>query len=957
MPGTLGTISGTVRLDVRHAVASYALLRAQNASTLYAMRGASAAFIAFGKGATIAGLALVAVFAKAVTAAAEFERKLDFFGAVSNSTAAQMDKVREKILQLGRDTIYSADQIAEGFIELGKAGVSAEQILQGVGEAVTSLGAAADIPLAQAAMIITSAVQTFDLAARDATHVADLLAGAANASIVEVEDLGVSLKYVGGVAAAISIPIEDVIDALSLLGKAGIRGSTAGTSLRQILVSLTGTSKKATGVLKQLGIITKDGTNQFFDMHGKAKPLPEIFQLLHDKTKNLTEAQRLAAFKTIFNNRALAAANILAREGAAGFAEMNAEISKTTAADVAHKRLDNLSGDIEILRGNIETLFIEAGAPFQEFLRGIVQDITKLVQAFGNLSPGTQKLIFQFIAIAGAALLFMGTTSMLVGTVLRFLRTMKLLVPAITLVWRVFKAVSLGIRAFGVATLLASGPIGWIVAGLIALGVAAYIAYKKSETFRKFINKLGASLVEAWGQAKAFFTGIGPFFVNLWNTVKNAFVTAWNAIINFFTNTIPNAFSTAFNFVKNVVMTAVNAVVGFFQQLPGRVLSIVSGLISGIVGFFLQLPGRLGYAIGFLIGTAVRLWLSFQLTLFRMTLQIINGVIGFFQALPGRAVAIWNSMVNLVVSTVTRLWTQSRQLASQIVNGVISFFQQLPGRAAALWSSLLSRVVSIAGTIRSRTVSLASATVSGIVNFFRSLPGRVVAFFSSLYTGAVGKLNSLKSAAGKIAAGIYNTIDDWVRKIPGAVYGALGRAISMFKGMVRVAFNAAKDFAGGLWSGFKDGLGIHSPSFIEKAMDAIVVNLASNSKTMSGQVARIQTIGKALASPSNMTAATEAKYAKELAALATNLQKELAAINKAKADLEVARKDIWTGSTSLINTPLGDVVTRQITPDTSESAMRSAPITFNVYNPVGEPAVRDFNDGMNRLSALSPVGS
>ena len=68
----------------------------------------------------------------------------------------------------------------------------------------------------------------------------------------------------------------------------------------------------------------------------------------------------------------------------------------------------------------------------------------------------------------------------------------------------------------------------------------------------------------------------------------------------------------------------------------------------------------------------------------------------------------------------------------------------------------------------------------------------------------------------------------------------LGKVVDAFTGMVKRAFNAAKSFAKGLWEGFKDGLGIHSPSFIEKAMFAIQDATANGTKDLRRHVRMMQ---------------------------------------------------------------------------------------------------------------------
>jgi TP901 family phage tail tape measure protein len=840
LAGTLGTITGQVRIDVSQAIAAYAALRAANITTLLALRSASTAFLAAGAAMAGVGGLIVAGFVKGIKAAADFERQLDFFGAVSNSTAQEMEAVRAKALELGQATIFSSKQIAESFVELGKAGVSAKDIVNGVGEAVANLGAAGDIPLAKAATIITAAVQTFKLGAQDATHVADLLAGAANASIVDIDDLGVSLKYVGGVAASISIPIEDVIDALSLLGKAGIRGSTAGTSLRQILVSLTGTSKKAEGVLKSLGIITKDGANQFFDAQGKAKPLAEIFQILQDKTKGLTEAQRLAAFKTIFNNRALAAANILSREGAKGFAEMNKEISKTTAADVAAKRLDNLSGDVEKLQSALETLFIRAGSPFQNFLRGITQGITNLVNAFNALSPSTQDTIFKVTAISGALLLLAGTISTVIGLVLRLASQLRLLFAAIRLVLAVLAALRV---AFITTWLAALGPVGLIIAAILLVIGVLVLLWFKCEAFRNIVKAVGAAIVAAFQAVVAFFTG--PFasaMVSVWNAIvtafnaaKNALITAWNAVVAFFVM-IGNA-------IKNAFVTAFNAVVAFFAALPGRVLTFVIYLVTQVIAYFRQLPEAIAYTFGFILGLTIRIWGQIITFLTNIVLAIVRAVVSFFQQLPGRLAAIWSAIRSGAISAWNATKNAVVNAARSLASAVVGFLQSLPSRIQAMWNRVRSGAISAWNSTRAAVVSAAKALASGVVSAITSLPGRIKALFNSAKQAAVSAFNSLKSTVVGIAKSIPGAVASALGGLAGAIKGAFSAAINAVSGLGGAAYDKAKSIGSSLWKGFKDGLGIHSPSFIEKAMFAVHDTMVDEIGFLGKMVRKAQAIG------------------------------------------------------------------------------------------------------------------
>lgn len=955
----LGTIRGQLILDVKQAIAGYTAARAASVSTVTAMNRGGAVMVRTGAIMTGAGLAIAAGIGYAIKAAADFEKQIDFFGAVSNTTAADLERVSEKALQLGRDTRYSAGEIAESFIELGKSGVKASDIIEGIGEAVANLGAAADIPLAQAANIIVSQVQTFGLAAQDAVRVADLLAGAANESMVEVQDLGVSLKYAGGVAAAIGIPFEDLNTALALLGKYGIRGSTAGTSLRQMMVSLVGNSKKATATMKELGIITADGANKFFDATGKLKPLPQVMDILNKSMEGLTQEEKINKLKTMFNVRALPTVLNLMKEGAKGFETMSAAIDKTKAVDVAAARMDNLSGDVEILKGNLETLAIQAGGPLQQPLRDLVQTLTKVVQWFGDLSPQTQQLIVKFLVFSAAALILMGTFIMIMGTILRFAAAIMDLVKAGAFLIRVI--VMVGGAFVKLGALMLANPIGIIIALIIALVAIFVYLWKNNETFRNNIKAIWAAIKDAVSGVIEWFKTLPAFFSDLWETIKSKTSSVWNAITNFFTVTIPTAFSNAWNAIKTTFMTGVEAVVGFFQSLPGRILALTMTLVNGVISFFQQLPARLGYIIGFTVGFIIRSWIDFQTFIITTTFNIIMGVVNWFTALPGKVWAQLQRLWNFIVQAWNMVKNFLFTTVPNIINNVLNWFSKLPGRVWAYLNNMYQRARSSLIQLAASAKQKAAEIYNGIINWLTRLPGRVSDFFSRTYTQARNKLSQLASAAKDFGSRIYNGVVDFVNRIPGAVGGAVDRAISAFKDMVRRAFNAAKDFASGLWNGFKDGLGINSPSFIEKQMVQITRVVGDETRALKGQVRAVQNLGSHLTKiphmePNEQTLATGAAKAltNTLAAEAAKfsaLQSGYAEI-LAQSNASQQAGAIMAAQTAAQTAALRRPIESSPTPPPPPRDERPIDVKFEVHNPVAEKSSETAVKEMTRAAAL-----
>lgn len=330
-------------------------------------------------------------FEGSIGAASTFESKMSAIKAVSGATAGEMEQLSGLALQLGKDTSFSASEAADGINELIKAGVSVADVMGGGAKGALDLAAAGGISVAEAAEIASNAMNVFKDQGVTAAQAANTIAGAANASAIDVTDFKMSLAASGAVAATVGIGFEDLSTAIAVMGQAGIKGSDAGTSLKTMMLNLSPSTKQATAEMKALGIITADGSNQFFDASGKAKSFSEIAGVLQTATKDLTQEQKLNALQTIFGTDAIRAAAVMAKAGAEGFDEMAESIGKVTAADVAKERLNNLKGSIEQLTGSLETAGISVGLKFTPYLKTaadaatqFVNDATPALEAFAD---------------------------------------------------------------------------------------------------------------------------------------------------------------------------------------------------------------------------------------------------------------------------------------------------------------------------------------------------------------------------------------------------------------------------------------------------------------------------------------------------------------------------------------------------------------------------------------------
>ena len=189
--------------------------------------------------------------------AVDFDDSMRQVAAVTGATGDQFDRLRQQAIDLGASTAWSASEVATAMQYLGQAGLDTNEILAATPQ-MLSLASAGALDLGTAANISTNVLAGFNLEISDLAHVSDVLAQAASSSNTSVEGLGTAMSYVGPVASAAGLSIEETSAAIGLMSNAGIEGSMAGTALRGALTSLMSPTAQVTATLAQYGLTAAD---------------------------------------------------------------------------------------------------------------------------------------------------------------------------------------------------------------------------------------------------------------------------------------------------------------------------------------------------------------------------------------------------------------------------------------------------------------------------------------------------------------------------------------------------------------------------------------------------------------------------------------------------------------------------------------------------------------------------
>lgn len=392
-----------------------------------------------GKGATVAGAAMVGGFVSVVKQAADFEQQMSKVKAISGATGDDFQRLNETARHLGAVTKFTATQAGEGMEYLALAGWKTNDIISAM-PGMLDLAAAGALDLGRAADIVSDTMQAFGLDASTATHAADVFAYAQANANTNVEQMGEAMKYLSPIAHALGWSLEESSAATMSLANSGLKGSIAGQAFASSLTRLAKPTKRMAGLMKKTGM-------EFFDAQGKMKSMPELVAEIEKGTKGMTEQQRSAALSILFGAEAYKHWAILLDTGSGKLKDMTKNLQNCdgTAEQMSKTMIDNLYGSIEIFKSGVSEVAIKLGNHFIPSIRKGVDALTKFVEGLGKIDPNKVEI---FVKVAGTAVGILAVAG------------------AVTKLAGAFRALVLGM-----------GPIGWVIAGVSALG-AAFVGYK-----------------------------------------------------------------------------------------------------------------------------------------------------------------------------------------------------------------------------------------------------------------------------------------------------------------------------------------------------------------------------------------------------------------------------------------------------------------------------------------------
>jgi len=508
--------------------------------------------------------AMAVPFVKAIDYASKFQYVMSGVKAATQATTAQFSALEKKAIDLGNSSIFSAKDVADAMYELATAGYEAKDVYKAI-NGIVALGATADVPLNQAALLAANIRNAFQIPAEQTDRIADLLSLAAIKSSANLPQMAEGMKYVSARAAMLKVPLEETIALIATLNSMGLHGSTAGTAADNLLRTMATAmsefrTKKQGAVMTMIGLSPKD----MLDAQGNLIALDKLVEVVFSKIRKYTPQQQSAIVSALINERGARAQILAAIAGKKGegvsFGELT-QMLKYGAAGSAEKtaaiRQDNLYGDLERVKSTWESVLIAIGKALSGPLRPALQMLNSILTVITAIvSTKIGGWLMTALAVYAAINFAIGAYKFTVG----------------------------GIRLLTMQGVIANG--AWAASAVTGYGAATAAARTYGVTMA-MVNRVGT------GSILASMAGVG------WNANTGRFVGQGGRFLSM------AAVAGNLGIFGRMLLLASGALATLMTAITG-VFTAISGAIAGILAFL----GPLGIAMGAIALIAGGLYLA-----------------------------------------------------------------------------------------------------------------------------------------------------------------------------------------------------------------------------------------------------------------------------------------------------------------------------------------------------------
>lgn len=760
-----------------------------------------------GKKVSVVSAAVTGMGIASVKTAADFESSMsqvqatmgitkDSMSTVNGESVNTMEALSDLAKQMGSETAFSASECAEALNYLALAGYDTQEMVDAL-PTVLNLAAAGNIDLASASDMVTDAMSALGMETSEADTMVDQMAKTASSTNTSVSQLGEGILTIGATAKSIKGGTAELNTALGILANNGIKGAEGGTHLRNVILSLQNPTDKAAACMEQLGV-------DVYDSQGNMRSLNDILGDLNTSMEGMTSAEKTNIISSIFNKTDLSSVNaLLANTGETWDSLQNSITNSAGAAQkMADTQLDNLSGQLTILKSALEGLAISIGEALMPMVKNIVSKIQGFVTWLNNLDDGTKQVIVKiglFVAALGPALVILGTVISKVGVAMQSFSKFGLEITSL-----VSKAGGLsGVMSKVGTAIMGINPVVIAVVAAIAVLVGAFVhLWNTNEEFR---NKITA----IWERIKSIFSGFAQGITDRLNALGFDFenfgevVSAiWNGLCDF----LAPVFEGVFTYIANVLEETLGIITGILDIFIGIFTGNWSQVWEGVKGIFLSiwnfivnsftnimnvLRGVADVVLGWFGTSWNEVWTGIR----DFFVNLWTGIVDFFTGL-------WEGIKN-TVQTAIMFIAAILEAAFDIITLPFRFiWENCKEIIIAVWDAIKEKVSGAINAISTVVSTVMNAIKTVFTTVWNAIKIHVTTVVNAVKTVVTTVFNAIKS----VATTVWNGIKTAITTVVDGIKSKVTSVFNSVKSTVSSVFNGIKSTATSVWNGIKSAI-------------------------------------------------------------------------------------------------------------------------------------------------------
>ena len=730
---------------------------------------------------------ILALGTAAVNVSQQFEQSMANAASVAGATGDDFARMTALAREMGSKTVFSASQAADALYYMASAGYKVDQMADSI-QATLNLASATQSDLAFTTDTVISTLNQFGLEANQAERVTNVFAAAIGNSMANMDKLSNSMGYVGPVANSLGYSIEETTGALAVLYNAGYDGSTAGTALRQSLVSLMNPST-ALGVFEELGLT-------YEEVNPATNDLATIIDRLGAAGMDTSQAMK------VFGARAGPGMLALLSAGGDAVRDMTDSITGTNkATEMAEVQLNTLQGQVKILKSELEEIAISFGDVLIPIIRQFIQKyISPLTAKLMGLSMGTKKNIVTIALLAaaiGPLLLIVGKLIGSVGTILK-----------------------LGSLLFS--------KVGLIIAAITAVvGVVTYL-WKTNEDFRNAVmriwEKIKQKILGAVEAIKQWWSKNGEKVIS---AVVKALTVVWNVVKAKF-NLILKIAKKVWPYIKMIVVDTVNAIKAFWEKNGEKIWNTVKTIFTNIwmcvKSAFSIIKDSLSKFFSYVKPIWEKLKALFA-SLWDTICELYETLKPLFDLIGGLVMTLWgvvSSVLGAIIDALGPFLEAVIDVASAILDIIKIVCALLRGDWSSAWEYMQDFASNIWSGIKNIFLGIwefIKGFGENICSFFGNVGETIGNIFKGVWEGISGFFTKIWDGIKNVCGGIWDSVTGVFGKIKDFFTGQSGEAsswgsnlISNITGGIKKAANWVVDGVKSVGKSIANFLGFGSPT-------------------------------------------------------------------------------------------------------------------------------------------------